>query len=230
MNEPMIYPLSTKRHSLAHLLAQSLQRYIDPTVQLGTWPALETWFYYDVLFSEGITFSGDHLKDLTKKIQLIWKEPQSYVIYECPVSHGYEINALTGQTLKNELLDKFSAQWEQFITYYLNVTPSKTLEFVRETLPGYKEMYTATSAYFQDKWVISEEQAVVYIDLCAGPHVEMTKDLDASGMILEKVAGAYWQADENNAQMTRNLWACVRNERSSPRASKNDGRSEKKRS
>ena len=197
------FPLSTQRHSLAHLLAQALQRYIDPTVQLGTGPALDTGFYYDVLFAEGITFSSDHLKDLTKKIQLLAKEPQSYVIYECPVAHGYEINALTGQTLKNELIDKFSAQWEQFITYYLNVTPSKTLEFVRETLPWYQEMYLKTSAYFVEKWVINADQAVVYIDLCAGPHVDNTKDLDAGGMVLEKVAGAYRQADENNAQMTR---------------------------
>jgi threonyl-tRNA synthetase len=201
--EAQQFPLSTQRHSLAHLLAQALQRYIDPTVQLGTWPALDTGFYYDVLFGDGITFSSDQCKDLTKKIQLIAKEPQSYVIYECPVTHGYEINALTGQTLKNELLDKFSAQWEQFITYYLNVTPSKTLEFVRETLPWYQEMYLKTSAYFAEKWVINTDQAVVYIDLCAGPHVETTKDLDASGMVLEKVAWAYRQADENNAQMTR---------------------------
>lgn len=197
------FPLSTQRHSLAHLLAQALQRYIDPTVQLGTWPSLDTGFYYDVLFAEGISFSSDNLKEITKKIQLIAKEPQRYVIYECPVSHGYEINALTGQTLKNELLDKFSAQWEQFITYYLNVTPHKTLEFVRETIPWYQDMYLKTSAYFIEKWVINADQAVVYIDLCVGPHVETTKDLDASAMVLDKVAGAYRQADEKNAQMTR---------------------------
>lgn len=204
--EAQQFPLSTQRHSLAHLLAQALQRYIDPAVQLWTWPALDTWFYYDVLFADGISFSSEQLKDLTKKIQLIAKEPQSYVIYECPVAHGYEINALTGQTLKNELLDKFSAQWEQFITYYLNVTPSKTLEFVRETLPWYQEMYLKTSAYFVDKWVINADQAVVYIDLCAGPHVDTTKDLDAGGMVIEKIAWAYRQADENNAQMTRIYW------------------------
>lgn len=51
--------------------------------------------------------------------------------------------------------------------------------------------------------MINADQAVVYIDLCAGPHVDTTKDLDAGGMVLEKVAGAYRQADENNAQMTR---------------------------
>ncbi|MBP6256703.1 hypothetical protein KA405_03070 [Patescibacteria group bacterium] len=34
--EAQSFPLSTQRHSLAHLLAQALQRYIDPTVQLGT--------------------------------------------------------------------------------------------------------------------------------------------------------------------------------------------------
>lgn len=54
------------------------------------------------------------------------------------------------------------------------------------------------------KQAISEEQAVVFIDLCAGPHVASTKeDLDAGGMKLEKVAGAYRQADESKVMMTR---------------------------
>lgn len=197
-------PLSTKRHSLAHLLAQSLQRYLDPYVQLGTWPDVEHWFYYDVLFSEGITFSSDQLKELTKKVQLVAKEPQSFVVYPCSLQEGKEINALTNQTLKNELIDKFGAQWESSITYYLCVTPKNTLEYLKDTLPGYKEMYQDVTTYFQTKWAISADQAVVFLDLCAWPHVENTKeDLDAWGVILDKIAWAYRQADENNVQMTR---------------------------
>lgn len=64
-------------------------------------------------------------------------------------------------------------------------------------------MYTEVSDFMRFKKIIGDDQAVVYIDLCAGPHVESTKDLDPSGMVIEKIAGAYRQADENNVQMTR---------------------------
>eukprot|EP00898_Chlorokybus_atmophyticus_P008741 jgi/Chlat1/8869/Chrsp92S08196 len=40
-------------------------------------------------------------------------------------------------------------------------------------------------------------------DLCAGPHVETTKDLPADGFELESVAGAYWRGDEKNAMLQR---------------------------
>lgn len=40
-------------------------------------------------------------------------------------------------------------------------------------------------------------------DLCAGPHVSNTKDLNAKAFDLESVAGAYWRGDENKAQLQR---------------------------
>ncbi len=40
-------------------------------------------------------------------------------------------------------------------------------------------------------------------DLCAGPHVENTGDLDPKAIELESVAGAYWRGDENKAQLQR---------------------------
>jgi threonyl-tRNA synthetase len=40
-------------------------------------------------------------------------------------------------------------------------------------------------------------------DLCAGPHVENTGDLDPKSIELESVAGAYWRGDEKNAQLQR---------------------------
>ncbi len=40
-------------------------------------------------------------------------------------------------------------------------------------------------------------------DLCAGPHVENTADLDPKAIELESVAGAYWRGDENKAQLQR---------------------------
>jgi threonyl-tRNA synthetase len=40
-------------------------------------------------------------------------------------------------------------------------------------------------------------------DLCAGPHVASTAELDPKAFELESVAGAYWRGDENNAQLQR---------------------------
>ncbi len=40
-------------------------------------------------------------------------------------------------------------------------------------------------------------------DLCAGPHVENTKDLNPKAIELESVAGAYWRGDETKAQLQR---------------------------
>jgi len=40
-------------------------------------------------------------------------------------------------------------------------------------------------------------------DLCAGPHMANTGELNAKAFDLESVAGAYWRGDENNAQLQR---------------------------
>ena len=40
-------------------------------------------------------------------------------------------------------------------------------------------------------------------DLCAGPHVANTGELNGKAFDLESVAGAYWRGDENNAQLQR---------------------------
>ena len=40
-------------------------------------------------------------------------------------------------------------------------------------------------------------------DLCAGPHVETTADLDPKAFDLESVAGAYWRGDETKQQLQR---------------------------
>lgn len=40
-------------------------------------------------------------------------------------------------------------------------------------------------------------------DLCAGPHLETTADINPKAIEVESVAGAYWRGDENNPQLQR---------------------------
>jgi len=42
-----------------------------------------------------------------------------------------------------------------------------------------------------------------FIDLCAGPHISSTKEINSDSFKLTKTAGAYWKGDEKNAMLTR---------------------------
>jgi threonyl-tRNA synthetase len=131
MSDKKIFPINTIRHSRAHLLAQTVQRYVDAAVQLGTGPWTDTGMYYDMMFSDGVEFGEKQLKELTKSLKQVAKEPQTFVLYTCALEDGYAINNLTNQNFKNELLDKFKAQGETEITYYLNVVPQAVLDNLR---------------------------------------------------------------------------------------------------
>lgn len=42
-----------------------------------------------------------------------------------------------------------------------------------------------------------------FVDLCGGPHVGNTKEIDPDSFQLTNIAGAYWKGDENNPMLTR---------------------------
>lgn len=42
-----------------------------------------------------------------------------------------------------------------------------------------------------------------FVDLCKGPHVKSTKEINANAFKLTKVAGAYWKGNEKNKMLTR---------------------------
>jgi threonyl-tRNA synthetase len=42
-----------------------------------------------------------------------------------------------------------------------------------------------------------------FVDLCFGPHVESTSELNAKAFQLTSIAGAYWRGNENNAMLQR---------------------------
>ncbi|TYT78605.1 threonine--tRNA ligase [Treponema phagedenis] len=42
-----------------------------------------------------------------------------------------------------------------------------------------------------------------FVDLCRGPHVQNTKEINAQSFKLTKIAGAYWRGDEKRPMLTR---------------------------
>jgi threonyl-tRNA synthetase len=42
-----------------------------------------------------------------------------------------------------------------------------------------------------------------FVDLCAGPHIQTTKEIPANAFKLERIAGAYWRGSEKNPMLQR---------------------------
>src|SRR5450759_92192 len=54
-----------------------------------------------------------------------------------------------------------------------------------------------------EKPVISTYTHDTFVDLCRGPHVERTGQINSSAFKLMSIAGAYWRGDEKNAMLQR---------------------------
>ncbi|TRZ64452.1 MAG: threonine--tRNA ligase [Spirochaetia bacterium] len=55
----------------------------------------------------------------------------------------------------------------------------------------------------KNKEKISVYQSGDFIDLCAGPHVASSSEINPDAFKLTKLAGAYWRGDEKNKMLTR---------------------------
>lgn len=66
--------LYAQRHSLAHVLAQAVQRSVDQAVHIINKKKIENGFYYDMLFSEGVAFGEEQIKPLQKIMEGVVKE------------------------------------------------------------------------------------------------------------------------------------------------------------
>lgn len=59
------------------------------------------------------------------------------------------------------------------------------------------------SASRRTKKPISIYKTGEFTDLCAGPHISSTKEINPDAFKLTKIAGAYWKGDEKNPMFTR---------------------------
>lgn len=52
-----------------------------------------------------------------------------------------------------------------------------------------------------------------FIDLCRGPHIKFTEEINPDSFKLTKIAGAYWRGDENNPMLTRIYGTAFKNKK-----------------
>lgn len=196
--------ISTKRHSLAHIMAQAVKQNF-PEAKIATGPDTENGFYYDFDFWE-LEFSDKDLKNIEKTMKKIITQWQEFKKFEVDYSKAREVLNAMNENFKTELIDRFESgdfknkeKLSDKISFYFNVSKWKSSDYYNSL-----QDYLSTNS-LEDFSDLDGDQVknLKFIDMCTGPHVNNTKELDANSFKLAKVAGAYWLGDAEKAQLTR---------------------------
>ena len=178
------YPIETIRHSFAHILAMAVLEFW-PEAKLGIGPVIEDGFYYDFDF---VKIVNSKLKAQSSKPQL---KTQNLTLEDLPMIEA-KMKELIAKDLK---FIKKDVSVEEAKKLFKN--QSYKLELIDE-LQKNKEpitIYTTTDYRLPT--------TDYFIDLCKGPHVGSTKDLNSDAFKLTRTAGAYWKGNEKNKMLTR---------------------------
>ncbi|AEI12080.1 threonine--tRNA ligase [Cellulomonas gilvus] len=170
--------LAVLRHSAAHVLAQAVQE-VNPTAKLGIGPPITDGFYYD--FDVETPFTPEDLRALEKVMTRIVREGQTFRRRDVTEAQARE--ELADEPYKLELIG-------------LKGDPAAADGASVEVGLG------GLSIYQNVRGAGRESEAVVWQDLCRGPHVPTTKVL-GNGFQLMRSAAAYWRGSEKNPQLQR---------------------------
>jgi threonyl-tRNA synthetase len=170
--------LAVLRHSAAHVLAQAVQQ-LHPAAKLGIGPPITDGFYYD--FDVEIPFTPEDLKALEKVMQRIVKDGQTFRRWD--VTEDQARAELAAEPYKLELIG-------------LKGTGAASSA---EDDASSVEVGLGGLSIYQN---LKRDGAVVWQDLCRGPHLPSTK-LIANGFQLTRTAAAYWRGSEKNPQLQR---------------------------
>lgn len=172
------YQLDVKRHSMEHVMVLAIKRLFDENIKLGVGPVVENGFYQDIDY----TFKEEDLPKIEKEMKEIIQEGIPFEYEEVEIDDALEYFTKQGQQYKVELLEDLKKK---------GTTKTSNAEETEEV----KHLLTKNKVTF---YTIG-----IHKDLCRGPHVANTKDLNGMGFMLDKIAGAYWRGNEKNPTLTR---------------------------
>ena len=173
------------RHSCAHVLAMAVQR-LFPETKVATGPWTDSGFYYD--FERPTPFVPEDLERIEVEMRRIIKAKLPIireVVQRTEIQA--EITALQ-EPYKEEILAGIPT--DETITRYFIGSPDTGKTSHPEVEPSLLEP-------------VKIPLSPVWWDLCAGPHVQSTGDINRKAFALESVAGAYWRGDASNPQLQR---------------------------
>ncbi|MFB2978582.1 threonine--tRNA ligase [Microseira sp. BLCC-F43] len=174
------------RHTCAHILAMAVQK-LFPETKVTIGPVVDNGFYYD--FDRKESFTMEDLGKIETEMRRIIQANLPIIREEVEREQiKAEIEQL-GEPYKLEILDSIP-EGEIITRYFMGNPDSGRWKKAEKPEPSLIE--TATIEPDEFWW-----------DLCAGPHLNFTGEINPDAFALESVAGAYWRGDETKAQLQR---------------------------
>src|SRR2546427_1945808 len=162
--------LDTKRHSLAHIMAASIQERF-PEAKFGVGPVIEDGFFYDVHLGRSLTL--EDLTTIEKRMRHKVKQNLRFERTEMPLDGAVELFGQMSQDFKVELLRDLKTR---------GTTAVADLEDANLVGGNVNE--------------VSVYKTGDFVDLCRGPHVSETSEIDPDSFRLTRVSGAYWRGNQ----------------------------------
>lgn len=201
------FPLSTRRHSLSHIMAQAT-RMVMGDAKLAIGPDIDNGWYYDIDFGEK-TLEASKLKDIEKKMRAIIREGQDIKQFSLSVADAQNFLEALGEKYKLEMVDDLSERGETTISFFANIgkfqNPAyKDFDFLNNPESRLVENKTGLSVTDHSQGNTDFDfRTATFIDMCQWPHIAKTSDISEESFRLDKIAGACWRWDANREQLTR---------------------------
>jgi threonyl-tRNA synthetase len=169
------------RHSLAHVMAQAVtEQFPEARPTIG--PPVDNGFYYD--FAVPKPFTPEDLARIEARMREVVKKNVDFTRRKVSEAEAREL--FRDNLFKLELIDGLTQGQDEY---------------------GEKD---DSSLVTRDSRVASHESSVISIytqdtftDLCRGPHVGNTREIDPEAFKLSQSSGAYWRGDEHNPMLQR---------------------------
>src|SRR5499427_8191409 len=158
-------------------MAASIQE-MFPEAKFGVGPVIEEGFFYDVHLSRPLT--PEDLQAIEKRMRDKVKQNLRFERSEMSLDEAVEVFKKMSQDFKVELLRDLKTR---------GTTAVADLEDANLVGGNVNE--------------VSVYKTGEFIDLCRGPHVSQTSEIDPEGFRLTRVSGAYWRGNQAREQMQR---------------------------
>lgn len=161
------------------MAAAVLEKYPHAKISIG--PVIENGFYYDINFD----------RPNEKRM----KSNETRISEESLPALEKRMRELTKERLS--FRKKKVTYTEAKRLFAKNKYKQELIEELKKKKSAITIYETLTCASKEDK------HKIMFIDLCSGPHVKNTKEINPDAFKLTHVAGAYWRGSEKNKMLTR---------------------------
>jgi threonyl-tRNA synthetase len=134
---------------------------------------------------------------------ILSKFPDTQLAIGPVIDNGFYYDFLLPDTLSESDLPKIEKEMKKIISQKIKF--EKSIISREEALEKYKEQKFKVELIndLPKDEKISFYSSGDFSDLCAGPHVEFSTEINPKAFKLTSTAGAYWRGDENNQMLTR---------------------------